>query len=204
VAFLREFVQILKAGGYHVVTYEQINADPSITAREQGRLFIITIDDVPLCTNMDPSLPEMFAILEEAGYPAVLGVITQGERALDSAIDTLTRLHGLGWELAAHGDTHRNLLTIQQESPGEVFWEIKACLDKMESFLGVRPHTLILPEGQMIEDPHYIANNEIQWVVGITGGEMYDSTDGLSYVGRMGPNLTAEHTFELLVKRFSP
>ena len=65
---------------YHVkvITCQDILDDPGITAREQGNLANITIDDVFLYVPPDYSVERMVSPLLEAGYPAVLGVVAQG------------------------------------------------------------------------------------------------------------------------------
>ncbi|RPI34662.1 MAG: hypothetical protein EHM70_02130 [Chloroflexota bacterium] len=202
VTFLNEFIAILKSQDFEVITYQQITANPDITALKQGRLFIITIDDIALQSEIDASVQEMIALLREAGYPAVLGVVTEGLAANENTVSTLKELAGLGWEIAAHTDTHRNLLQVQQESPGEVYKELKTCLDKIEKYLALRPITLILPGGQMVENARYIRKNNLIWAVGISGGDTYDSTDFVIYVGREGPSGTAELTFRGMMMRF--
>jgi hypothetical protein len=67
---------------------------------------------------------------------------------------------------------------------------------------GVRPITLILPEGQMVNDARFIKRANIYWCVGINGGITYDSQKELIYVGRESPAGTAEQTFQNMRKRF--
>jgi hypothetical protein len=45
VKFLGDLVQIIKQHNLKVITYADISRQPDITALQQGRLFIITIDD---------------------------------------------------------------------------------------------------------------------------------------------------------------
>ena len=86
VQFLREMIGIIKENDLRVVTYRDIQEDPAITATEQGKLFIITIDDIYLRYPMHESVVEMIALLQEAGYPAVLGIVTEGEFAYPETV----------------------------------------------------------------------------------------------------------------------
>ena len=205
VKFLKDFIVLLKQNNMHVVTYEDIRKDPDITQREQGKLFIISIDDLYLRYPIEGSVMEMIALLREAGYPAVLGVVTESSNTLFPAtISTYRELIALGWEIASHTDTHRNLGIMEKTAPRYVYTEVQTSVDKITNAVGVRPYTLILPEGQMVDDPRFIKRAEIFWIVGINGGVLYDSRKTMIYVGREGPDGTAEQTFKIMMGRFNP
>ena len=202
VQFLREMIAILKQNNMHVVTYRDLSTYPEITATEHGKLFIITIDDIYLRYPMDPSIKEMITILQEAGYPAVLGIVTEGDFAYEETASTLQELTTFGWEIATHTDNHRNLGEMEKVSPRAIYLELKDSMDKIEKASGVRPVTLILPEGQMVNDGKQLRRAELVWVVGINGGTQYDTSRDLLYVGRESPYLTAQETFDNMRKRF--
>lgn len=204
VAFLRDFIALAQQSDLRVVTYRQIAEEPAITATEQGRLLIFTIDDIYLRYPMDPSVREMIALLKEAGYPGVLGIITEGDYAYPETVATLEELTALGWEVASHSDTHRNLRDIQKIAPKGIYPEIKASLDKLEKALGLRPITLILPEGQMTQGDQQLKRADLLWIVGINGGVTYETTATYYYVGREGPAGDAATTFAVMQKRFTP
>ncbi|MFZ6026241.1 MAG: polysaccharide deacetylase family protein [Chloroflexota bacterium] len=204
VQFLREFLQIVAQNGLRATTYREMTDDPDLSAREEGRLFIVTIDDINLIAPIRPSVREMIALLLEAEYPAVLGVVTAGLGADPETAATLQSLSAQGWEIAAHTDTHQNLGTLEKLSPGDVRFEIRHCDDKIEALGVPRPVTLILPEGQMVENARLLYKEGVKWAVGITGGNRFDSTDDLIYVGREGPAGTAAFTFEVMMRRFNP
>lgn len=204
VKFLKDFIVLLKQNNMHVVTYEDIRKDPDITQREQGKLFIISIDDLYLRYPIEGSVMEMIALLREAGYPAVLGVVTESNTLFPATISMYRELIALGWEIASHTDTHRNLGIMEKTAPRYVFTEVQTSVDKITNAVGVRPYTLILPEGQMVDDPRFIKRAEIFWIVGINGGVIYDSRKTMIYVGREGPDGTAEQTFKIMMGRFNP
>jgi peptidoglycan/xylan/chitin deacetylase (PgdA/CDA1 family) len=187
-----------------VVTYEYISAHPEITATAQGRIAIITIDDVYLQYEMVPSVIEKIDILDEAGYPAVIGVVTEGYTTNENAVNRLRGLKERGWEIATHTDQHINLGVMEQTAPRYIYTEITTSLDKIEAAVGVRPITLILPEGQMVNSEIQISRAGIVWIVGINGGNTFDVNDPPYYVGREGPDGTPELTFEIMLRRFNP
>ncbi len=204
VAFLRDFIALAQQSNLHVVTYRQIAENPDITATDRGNLLIFTIDDIYLRYPMDSSVREMIALLKEAGYPGVVGIITEGDYAYPETVATLKELTALGWEVASHSDTHRNLRDIQKISPKGIYPEIKASLDKLETALGTRPITLILPEGQMTQGDQQLKRADLLWIVGINGGVTYETTATYYYVGREGPAGDAATTFAVMQKRFAP
>lgn len=204
VAFLRDFIALVQQSDLRVVTYRQIAETPDITATEQGRLLIFTIDDIYLRYPMDPSVREMIALLKEADYPCVLGIITDGDYAYPETVAALKELAGLGWEVASHSDTHRNLRDIQKIAPKGIYPEIKASLDKLEKALGLRPITLILPEGQMTQGDQQLKRADLLWIVGINGGVTYKTDATYYYVGREGPAGDAAATLAVMQKRFAP
>jgi hypothetical protein len=71
-----------------------------------------------------------------------------------------------------------------------VRFEVRRSQDCIEAINSIRPITLILPEGQMVENARLLYKEKIRWAVGITGGERFDVTDMLIYVGREGPTGT--------------
>jgi peptidoglycan/xylan/chitin deacetylase (PgdA/CDA1 family) len=202
VAFLREFVQILKQNNMKVVTYRDLQENPDLTATERSHLFIITIDDILLAYPMNGHVIEMIGILQEAGYPAVLGVVTQTDYPDPQVVARLKELSDSGWEIASHTDTHANLGKLEKASEKLVTKEVLPSLDKIEKAVGVRPITLVLPEGQMLNDIDILQKMDLQWVVGINGGLSYDSRDAIHYVGREGPDKNAEYTYKIMKKRF--
>ena len=201
IAFLKDLIAILKQNDMKVITYRDIYDEPSITATEKGKLFIITIDDILLPYPMHADFLAMIELLQEAGYPAVLGVVTDTDFADPQTAALLKELSDEGWEIATHTNTHANLGEMEKRSPRYVFTEISTSLDKIEKVTGVRPITLILPEGQMVNDARFIKRAKIYWCVGINGGNTYDSRKELIYVGRESPARTAEQTFENMRKR---
>jgi peptidoglycan/xylan/chitin deacetylase (PgdA/CDA1 family) len=201
-AFLREFVQILKQNNTKVVTYRDLQENPDLTATERGRLFIITIDDILLAYPMNQHVIEMIGVLQDAGYPAVLVVVTQTDYPDPQVVARLKELSESGWEIASHTDTHANLGKLEKASEKLVTQEVLPSLDKIEKTVGIRPITLILPEGQMVNDISIIQAMDLQWVVGINGGLSYDSRDPIHYVGREGPGKNAEYTYKIMKKRF--
>ena len=134
----------------------------------------------------------------------MLGVITEGNYAYPETVETLRKLQGIGWEIASHSDTHRNLAEVEKIAPKSIYPEIKTSLDKLEKALSIRPITLILPEGQMTRGDEQIKRSGILWVIGINGGTEYDTRDPYYYLGREGPDGTAEATFAIMQKRFNP
>jgi len=203
VAFLDSFIDILKDQNMILTTYQAISATPDLTAIQQGRLVIITIDDINLIAPIDQSVTEMISLLKAAGYPAVLGVVSAGKLPDPGTAQTLQELSALGWEIADHTDTHQNLAELEY-SPGDVRLEIRLCADKIEKITGVRPITLILPEGQMVKNAKLLYKEKIKWAVGINGGETFDPTDFVIYVGRESPQANVALTFKLLMDRFNP
>jgi peptidoglycan/xylan/chitin deacetylase (PgdA/CDA1 family) len=81
----------------------------SITATEKGRLFIITIDDFLLPYPVHADFLAMIDLLREAGYPAVLGVVTDTGFADPQTAALPKELSDSGWEIATHTNTHANL-----------------------------------------------------------------------------------------------
>lgn len=203
VAFLRDFIALVRQSDLRVVNYRQIAENPDLTATEQGRLLIFTIDDIYLRYPMDPSVREMIALLKEAGYPGVLGIITEDDYAYPETVATLKELTALGWEVASHSDTHCNLRDIQKIAPKGIYPEIKTSLDKLEKTLGLRPITLILPEGQMTQGDQQLKRANLLWIVGINGGVTYETTATYYYVGREGPSGDAATTFAIMQQRFA-
>lgn len=202
VTFLKDLIVILKQNNVKVITYQDIYKNPSKTATEKGHLFIITIDDIYLRYPMHSTIKEMISILKEAGYPAVLGVVTESNYIDPETANTLKELSDAGWEIASHTDTHANLGLLEKRSSRLVMNEITISMDKIEKVTGIRPNTLILPEGQMVNHVEYIYNAGIYWVVGINGGILYDSRKNIIYVGRESPDGTAEKTFKYMKIRF--
>jgi len=204
VQFLKDFIVVLQQNDMHVVTYRKIAHHPELTAVEQGRLFIVTIDDIYLRYPIEPSVLQMIALLRQAGYPAVLGVITESNYAYPETVSTLKQLSDEGWEIASHSDTHRNLGEMEKTAPRYVYTEVETSVDKIDKAIGVRPITLVLPEGQMVHDPSMILRAGIQWIVGINGGATYGSLKAIVYVGREGPDGSAAETFKIVMERFNP
>ena len=202
IVFLKDLLDILKQNEMKVVTYRDIYQDPAITATERGRLFIITLDDVSLTYPMHADFRTMIDMIRAAGYPAVLGVVTETEYADPETAALLKELTQAGWEIATHTNQHANLGEMEKRMPRYVYTEISTSMDKIEKVTGVRPITLILPEGQMVDDPRFIKRAEIYWCVGINGGISYDTTRELLYVGRESPAGTAEQTWQNMRKRF--
>jgi peptidoglycan/xylan/chitin deacetylase (PgdA/CDA1 family) len=203
VQFLKDFIAVLKQNDMRVITYQQISKSPEITATQQGKLFIITIDDIYLRYPIDPSVLEMIALLRQAGYPAVLGVITESNYAYPETVKTLKELSAAGWEIASHTDQHSNLGVMSRTAPRYVYTEVQTSVDKIQKAIGVVTHTLVLPEGQMVNDPRFIKRAGIVWIVGINGGDTYDSRKDMVYVGREGPEGSAEQTFKIMMGRFN-
>lgn len=202
VQFLKDMIAIIKQNDLKVITYQDIYKDPAITAVEKGHLFIITIDDIYLRYPIHPSILEMIQLLREAGYPAVLGIITESDYAYPETATLLKELSDSGWEIASHTNTHANLGQMEKRKPRYVFIEVSASMDKIEKVTGIRPITLILPEGQMVDDAKFIKRAKIVWAVGINEGITYNSQRDFIYVGRQGPSVNAEQTFKVLKKRF--
>ena len=204
VQFLKDFIAILKQNDMEVVTYRKLVKKPDLTAVKPGKLFIISIDDIYLRYPIDPSVLEMITLLVDAGYPAVLGIITESDYAYPETVEILRKLQNIGWEIASHSDTHRNLAAVEKVAPKSIYPEIKASLDKIERTLDIRPITLILPEGQMTRGDEQIKRSGVLWVIGINGGNKYDARDLYHYLGREGPDGTAQNTFAIMRKRFNP
>ncbi len=200
--FLKDLIVILKQGNMKVVTYRDIYQNPSITAVEQGHLFIVTIDDIYLPYPVDPKVLEMINMLREAGYPAVLGIVTLGDYAYPETVALLKELSEDGWEIATHTNNHDNLGIMESKAPRAVGPEISISMDKLEKAMGLRPITLILPEGQMVNNAQPIKETGSHWVVGINGGVTYNSQKELIYVGRESPAKTAEQTYKNMQARF--
>jgi peptidoglycan/xylan/chitin deacetylase (PgdA/CDA1 family) len=201
-AFLKDFIKILKQGNMRVVTYRDISRNPDITATEKGKLFIITIDDISLAYPMNRQVIEMTEVLREAGYPAVLGVVTETDYPYEETVSLLKELSDLGWEIASHTDTHANLGKLEKASATLVYNEVSLSLDKIEKTISIRPITLVLPEGQMVGYMETLDRMNLSWVVGINGGVTYDSRDKIIYVGREGPAKNAEYTYKIMKMRF--
>ncbi len=201
-AFLKEFVNILQQNKMKVVTYRDIYENPNITATEEGRLFIITIDDISLAYPMGQRVLEMIEVLREASYPAVLGVVTQTDYPYPETVAKLKELSDLGWEIASHTDNHANLGKLEKASTKLVYDEVLPSLDKIQKTIGIRPITLVLPEGQMVNNIETLSNMGLYWVVGINGGVTYDSRDKIIYVGREGPDKNADYTYKIMKMRF--
>lgn len=201
--FLRGFLAAASEHLLHTVTYSQLEADPSLLDDGSMQILIITIDDVFLQAPLDPSVEEMIDILREASAVAVLGIVTEGKAADPETAATLQELSSLGWEIASHGDSHRNLHEIELESPGHVRYDIRDSLDKLEDVLGARPRVLILPYGQMVSDARLLHKEGIKWAVGISGGQMIDLTDRLIYVGRQPPLADPSETLDVMLRPFA-
>lgn len=200
--FLEEFVKILKQNGMRVVTYRDIDKNPDITATERGKLFIITIDDISLAYPMTADVIEMIEVLREAGYPAVLGVVTETDYPDPGNVARLKELSEAGWEIASHTDNHANLEKLERASSTLVYNEVTTSLDKIEKAIGIRPITLVLPDGQMVNYIGTLDSMDLRWVVGINGGITYDSRKKIIYVGREGPAKNAEYTYKIMKMRF--
>lgn len=203
VTFLQEFVRILQEQKIHVVTYNDLTRQPDLTAVEQGRLMILTIDDISLQAPIDPSIQQMIAILREAGYPAVMGIVTEGKLADEETSATLKSLAEEGWELAMHTENHVDLHLLEQTSPYGARLEIRTCGEKIFQATGVQPSTLVLPYGSMVQDMKILYRENVRWVVGISGGEKYRTTHLAYYVGRDGPTGNASRTYDALTMRFN-
>lgn len=203
VKFLKGMLVILKGLDFHVITFEDISKNPDITALEQGRLFIISIDDISLQAEIDPSIQEMITMLREAGYPAVLGVVTVGEGVNENTAQTLRDLVGEGWEIAMHTDTHTNLAELEKISPYGARIEIRNCRIKIFQQTGISPQTLVLPYGAMVNDLKILYRENVTWVVGISGGEKYRTSNNVYYVGREGPDGNPKLTFQIMMERFN-
>lgn len=201
-AFLKEFINILKQENMKVVTYRDISENSKITATEQGKLFIITIDDISLAYPMNRQVIEMIEVLREAGYPAVLGVVTETDYPYAETVTLLKELSESGWEIASHTDHHANLGKLAKASATLVYQEVSTSLDKIEKTIGIRPITLVLPEGQMVDYMETLDHMDLSWAVGINGGLTYDSRDEIIYVGREGPAKNAEYTYKIMKMRF--
>jgi peptidoglycan/xylan/chitin deacetylase (PgdA/CDA1 family) len=204
VQFLKDMIAILKQNEMEVVTYRRLVKKPDLTIAKQGKLFIITIDDIYLRYPIDPGVLEMINLLVDAGYPAVLGVVTESDSAYPETVETLRKLQDLGWEIASHSDTHRNLAQVEKIAPKSIYPEIKTSLDKLEKALDIRPISLILPEGQMTWGDEQIKRSGVLWVVGINGGSQYDTREPYHYLGREGPDGNARDTFAIMFNRFNP
>jgi peptidoglycan/xylan/chitin deacetylase (PgdA/CDA1 family) len=204
VQFLRDFIGVLKQTDMQAITYRQLIQTSDLSINKKGKLFIFSIDDIYLRYPIDPSVKEMIGLLQEAGYPAVLGIITDGSYAYPETVDTLKTLQNLDWEIASHSDTHRNLAEVEKMAPKSIYPDIKASLDKLEAALGLRPITLILPEGQMTRGDQQIKRSGVLWVVGINGGTWYDKSAAYYYVGRESPDGSAQNTLASMLKRFDP
>lgn len=201
-AFLKEFIKLLQLNNMEVVTYRYIYEHPDVTAIDKGKLFIITIDDIFLAYPIDKRVLEMIKILREAGYPAVLGVVTETNYVDPKNAALLKELSASGWEIATHTDTHLNLGKAEAASLRLVYNEVTTSMNKIEKAVGVRPITLVLPEGQMVNDVDNIQRTGIYWIVGISDGNTYDVRKPIVYVGREGPYKNAGRTFKLLKDRF--
>lgn len=201
-SFLKDLLVILKQENMQVVTYRDIYANPVLTATEKGHLFIITIDDIYLPYPVDPKVMEMITAIREAGFPAVLSVVTLGDYAYPETVSLLKELSDEGWEIATHTNNHDNLGIMESKAPRAVGPEISISMDKIEKVIGVRPITLVLPEGQMVNDAGPLKKAGIIWAVGINGGVTYDTQRELYYVGRESPAKTAEQTFKNMKARF--
>jgi peptidoglycan/xylan/chitin deacetylase (PgdA/CDA1 family) len=203
VKFLEGIVQILKEQKLKVVTYQEISAHPDITATEQGRLFIITIEDVSLQAEIDPSIKQMIAIMRDAGYTAVLGVVTEGKGTNEETVRILKELSEQGWEIAMHTDRHVDLHELEKVSMYGARQEIQVCRKKIIDAIGVHPITLVLPYGDMVENLKIMYRENIVWAVGIVGGEKYRTTNYVYYVGRESPDGDPQTTFRNMMKRFN-
>ena len=201
-AFLKDFIKLLQLNAMEVVTYRYIYNHPDITAIDKGKLFIITIDDIFLAYPIDKRVLEMIRILREAGYPAVLGVVTETDYVDPQNGTLLKELSDLGWEIATHTDTHANLGKLEEASLRLVTQEVTVSMDKIEKLTGIRPITLVLPEGQMVNYTETIQKAGIHWIVGIGDGTTYDVRDPILYVGREGPYNNARKTWKIMKERF--
>lgn len=201
-SFLKDLLVILKQESVKVVTYRDISEDPAMTATEKGRLFIITIDDIYLPYPVDPKVMEMITAIRETGFPAVLSVVTLGDYAYPETVSLLKELSDEGWEIATHTNNHDNLGIMESKAPRAVGPEISISMDKIEKAIGIRPITLVLPEGQMVNNAEPLKEAGVIWAVGINGGVTYDDQRILHYVGRESPAKTAEQTFKNMKARF--
>jgi peptidoglycan/xylan/chitin deacetylase (PgdA/CDA1 family) len=202
VAFLKDFIKILQQNNMKVVTYRDIYKNPDITAIERGNLFIITVDDINLAYPMDKRITDLIDVLQGASYPAVLGIVTETDYADPGTVTRLKELSDAGWEIASHTDYHANLGKLEKASEKLVSKEVLTSLDKIEKAIGIRPITLILPEGQMVNDSRILYDLHLYWIVGINGGVTYDIRKKIIYVGREGPDKNAEYTYKIMKMRF--
>jgi len=200
--FLKDLIVILQQENMKVITYQDIYQNPAVTATEKGNLFIITIDDIYLRYPIDPKVLEMIQILREENFPAVLGVITENDYAYPETVSLLKELVNEGWEIATHTNNHDNLADMQKTAPRAIRPEIILSMDRIEYAIGIRPVTLILPYGQMVDDAEPLKQAGVYWVIGINGGITYNSQKEIIYVGRESPAKTAEQTFKNMKARF--
>ena len=203
VAFLKDFISLIEKENLQVVTYRMLSEDPDLSATQQGKLLVITFDNIYLRYPINDGVLEMIDLLKEAGYPAVVGVITEDDYIYADTANTLTSLSDAGWEIASNTDTYRNLLEVQGISPKAIAPEINTSLDKLENTIGIRPITLLLPYGQMTNGDEQIKRTGVQWVVGIGGGTVYDISAAYYFVGREGAAGTAQETYDRMLQRFS-
>ncbi len=198
VAFLQAFIELAKAAQIEAVTYQDLTREPQRCAYTPQQCIIFTIDDVQTITPIQDSVQQMINLLQAAGYKAVLGVVTAGAGIDQQSAQTLKSLAEAGWEIATHTENHLNLHDLETSDPGMVYYEIFNSLNEIEAITGIRPVTLILPFGQMVDNPRYIIKNEVRWVVGIVGGKSYAINGSYHYVGRTGPEGDAQTTFNLM------
>lgn len=201
--FLSEFIPLVIQAGWRAVTFQEILADPDLVRREAGKLIIFTIDDIGLQAPVDPSILSMIDILKANHMPAVLGVVTAGKLPDLNTAQQLKDLNTQGWEIALHTDTHSNLGDLETWNSYGVRIEVRTCQDKLESVIGYRPTTLILPEGQMVLDQKLLIREKVRWAVGIVRGEIFNIENLVIYTGREGPAGGAELTFQNLIRRFN-
>jgi len=93
---------------------------------------------------------------------------------------------------------------MEKTAPRYVYTEVETSVEKIEKAIGWRPRTLVLPEGQMVNDPRFIKRAGILWIVGITGGSTFKASADMVYVGREGPDGDAAETFRVMMRRFNP
>ena len=201
--FLDRFLDAASQRGMHTVTYTQLEAEPTPLLGGAADLLIITIDDIYLQAPIDPSVEEMIDILLKADAVAVLGVVTQGKAPDPETASTLNALAGRGWDIATHGDLHRDLRQMELEAPAYAKREVRESGKKLYAATGVQPTVLVLPFGQMVSDAGLLYKAGIKWAVGISGGTTIDLTDRVIYVGRYSPASSPEETLQYMLRPFA-
>jgi hypothetical protein len=165
--FLKEILPLVKKSKYLPATFQ--------TMHSVRYPLIFIFNQVLVFRWLDDDIRGAFELLNQEGYPAMIGVITFIYKgAVPNTLEVIKKQVSKGWQIAT--DTERNVPIIAQQNltPFVIAWDIKTSLQYISSAKGfdVITDVLVLPEGVGGDYPgldKIIANCcSISYVVGYT------------------------------------